>query len=91
MKVDYVELKKRMMHTDIEELEAKLKSGYYDDKAQAIVEEVLVHKRANHPQEVVEKIVSKRTRRIAFLVTVGLVFGLYLVLRAVLKYLSSNP
>jgi hypothetical protein len=90
MQVDYAKLKQRLMQTDIEEIEEKLRSGYYEKDARHVAEEVFQYKRQHPDQVTEEKPVSERRRRIGFLITVGIFASIYFGAKGYLRSSSRE-
>jgi hypothetical protein len=79
------ELKERLMRTDIEEIEEKLKTGFYDVDARPVAQEVVEYKRKHPDVQSEETPVSDTTRKLAFAITIGLISALYFGLKGASK------
>ena len=85
MESDLERLRGILSNTDIEEIEEKIRAGYYESNARRVAEEVVQYKR-EHPENLPDlKPVSNSRRRIVLFVTISVVSSLYFGARAFLR------
>lgn len=79
------ELKLRLMGADIEEIEEKLRGGFYASDARPVAQEVVEFKRKHPDVQSRQTPVSNTARRFAFVIAIGVISVLYFGLKAASK------